>query len=402
MKTNNFRKTSAAVRARNEAASAAAKSERVRCKSEIRSLPVEVSPSEEFPVELVPTTSPLSVLRLLTAVLALALLGCSQTTADESRPGDATASAPRAQEFRGMCDASAIVALNDDLFVAGDDEDSVLRIFSRSRGGAAIHRYNLGGFLRFDANAEADLEGSARIGDRLYWITSHGNNRKGKEQESRQRFFAVAVRTNGSQPQIEPVGTAYTQLLDDLLAEPSLSQFKLHATLSLPPKTPGALNIEGLAATPEGHLLLGFRNPVPRGKALLVPLLNPAELTEGRRAKFGPPLLIDLDGYGIRSIERFRDEYLIIAGSIDGRGKSLLYRWNGESEPQPVKNVDFAGINPEAISVIGSEENPQLLVVSDDGTRNVNGVDCKNLKDPMQKSFRAVVVPLAPQLAAKP
>jgi hypothetical protein len=41
-------------------------------------------------------------------------------------------------------------------------------------------------------------------------------------------------------------------------------------------------------------------------------------------------------------------------------------------------------------------------VVSDDGTRNVNGVDCKNLKDPMQKSFRAVVVPLAPQLAAKP
>jgi hypothetical protein len=34
---------------------------------------------------------------------------------------------------------------------------------------------------------------------------------------------------------------------------------------------PGGLNIEGLAATPDGQLLIGFRNPLSEGKALLLP-----------------------------------------------------------------------------------------------------------------------------------
>ncbi|HMJ88232.1 MAG TPA: DUF3616 domain-containing protein [Candidatus Acidoferrum sp.] len=332
------------------------------------------------------------IIKLLSGLLILTQLGCSKTPAEELRT----------ESFQGMCDASAIVALNSDLFVAGDDEDSVMRVFSRSRGSVSVHQYNLAPFLRFGANDEADLEGSTRIGDRLYWITSHGNNRKGKEQESRQRFFAITVPTNAGNVRIEPVGQPYTRLLDDLIAEPAMRQFNLHAALSLPPKTPGALNIEGLTATAEGHLLLGFRNPVPRGKALLVPLLNPSDLLEGKPPKFGAPRLIDLGGYGVRSIERWRDGYLIIAGSIDGKGKSRLYHWDGGEDAPQIQDVDFAGINPEALSIIDRDGTPELLVVSDDGTRKVNGVECKQLKDPMQKSFRAMVVPIAPHLAAKP
>lgn len=330
---------------------------------------------------------------LLCLVLSLPALGCAR-----SSPGMQT----NAEHFQGMCDASAIVALNHDVFIAGDDEDSILRIFSRSKGGVAVNRYDLAPFLRFSSKDEADLEGVARVADRLYWITSHGNNRKGKEQESRQRFFAIIVRTNGNAFAVEPVGQPYTRLLDDLLAEPSLRQFNLRNALSLPPKTPGALNIEGLAATADGHLLIGFRNPVPRGKALIVPLLNPAELLENKRPKFGEPKLIDLGGYGIRSMERWRDGFLIVAGSIDGKGDSRLYHWSGtDAVPQRLPDVDFAGINPEAISVIERDGVTELLVVSDDGTRKVNGTDCKQLKDPMQKNFRAVVVTLDPQLAGK-
>ena len=70
--------------------------------------------------------------------------------------------------------------------------------------------------------------------------------------------------------------------------------------------------------------------------------------------------------------------------------------------PALMRNVDFTGINPEAISIMETSVGPELLVVSDDGTRKVNGVECKKLKDPMQKTFRAVPVSLAPQLAAKP
>lgn len=324
---------------------------------------------------------------LLCLALSVPLLGC---TREPSGTGTGNA-----EHFQGMCDASAIVALNPDLFIAGDDEDSVLRLFSRSRGSVPVHQYDLAPFLGFSSKDEADIEGAARVGDRLYWVTSHGNNRKGKEQESRQRFFAIKVQTNGDVFAVEPVGRPYTRLLDDLIAEPSLREFNLRDAAGLPPKTPGALNIEGLAATDDGHLLLGFRNPVPRGKALLVPLLNPADLLEGKPPKFGAHQLIDLGGHGIRSIERWREGFLIIAGSIDGKGKSQLYQWaGGTATPQPLKGVDFAGINPEAISVMERGTFTELLVVSDDGTRKVNGTDCKQLKDPMQKSFRAVTVAL--------
>jgi hypothetical protein len=317
--------------------------------------------------------------------------------------GRAPAAVPRLETYCGMCDASAVLALNEDLFVVGDDEDSVLRVFSRSRGGAAIQRFNLTSFLGFARDDEADLEGSTRLGDKLFWITSHGNNRKGREQESRHRFFAMAVKTNHGSVRIEPVGKPYARLLDDLLADPRLKPFNLRAALNLPPKTPGALNIEGLAATPEGHLLIGFRNPVPRGQGLVVTLLNPLELLEGKRARFAEPRLIDLGGYGIRSIERWRDGYLIIGGSVDGKGKSRLYHWSGAAgQPELLRDVNFAGLNPEAITVIERGDGPELFVVSDDGTRKVNGVECKKLKDPMQKTFRAASVALAPQLASKP
>jgi hypothetical protein len=305
------------------------------------------------------------------------------------------------ETYCGMCDASAVVALDQDLFVIADDEDSVMRVYSRQKPGAAIFRTNLTAFLRFAADDEADVEGGARIGDHFYWITSHGNNRKGREQESRQRFFAVKVERNGNGASIQAVGRPYAGLLDDLLADPRLEKFQLAASIGLPPKTPGALNIEGLAVTRDGQLLIGFRNPIPNGGALIVPLLNPAEVIEGRRAKFGEPLQLDLGGYGIRSMERWRGGYLIIGGSADGKGKSRLYEWSGGTDqPRVFPKIDFEGITPEPISVINRNGTEELFVVSDDGTRKINGVDCKKLKDPMQKTFRALEVSLGAHVAA--
>ena len=95
------------------------------------------------------------------------------------------------------------------------------------------------------------------------------------------------------------------------------------------PKEPDALNIEGLSATAEGHLLIGFRNPVPNGKALLVPLLNPNEAIDGQSPRFGDAIQLDLGGLGIRDIEWTGQAFFIIAGSFEGGHKSKLYRWNG-------------------------------------------------------------------------
>ena len=312
------------------------------------------------------------------------------------------AAAVETETYCGSCDASAMIALDPDLFVVADDEDSVMRIYSRAKGGPAVYRTNLSQFLAFGPQDEADVEGGARIGDRLYWITSHGNNRKGKEQESRQRFFAVTTKSNALGVSIQTVGRPYTGLLDDLLSEPRLAKFNLRASAHLPPKTPGALNIEGLAATPEGHLLLGFRNPVPRGGALIVPLINPAEVVQGQRARFGDPQQIQLSGNGIRSIEPWKKGYLIIAGSVDGKGKSKLYEWGGGTDqPQLMPQVDFARMNPEALAVSDQNGSPEIFVVSDDGTRLIGGIECKKLRDPMKKTFRAATFSLGAEIAHK-
>jgi hypothetical protein len=47
------------------------------------------------------------------------------------------------------------------------------------------------------------------------------------------------------------------------------------------------LNIEGLAATPEKKLLIGFRNPIRSQRALLASLENPREVMQGKAARYG-------------------------------------------------------------------------------------------------------------------
>jgi hypothetical protein len=192
---------------------------------------------------------------------------------------------------------------------------------------------------------------------------------------------------------IKPVGRPYGGLLPDLAKDPKLASFKLSAAAALAPKSKGALNIEGLCATPEGHLLLGFRNPIPQGKALIVPLLNPGELISGQHARFGSPILLELGGFGIRSIAASSGKYLIVAGSYDNDCQSVLYEWNGgENQPRRLERAELFGLNPEAIEFFQDGDTERLLVVSDDGAMLVGSKPCKQLKDPKQKSFRAVTL----------
>lgn len=297
---------------------------------------------------------------------------------------------------QGMCDASAAVALNEDLFVVGDDEDNALRVYSRRLDGPPLYEIDVSVFLGLRRGAEVDIEASARIGDRIYWLSSHGTNVKGKKRLARQRFFATTGTVRDGVIDVRPQGLPYLDLLSDLLREPRLARFGLAEAANRPPKTPGALSIEGLSATPEGHLLIGFRNPIPNGRALLVPLLNPHDVLLRQRARFGEPLLLNLGGLGIRSIEWSQGRYLIVGGTRDGRGDSWLYEWDGASlEPRRVEQLNFDNINPEAITICrdtGFET--ELLVVSDDGTVQINGQECKRLKNPAQKRFRSAVARL--------
>jgi hypothetical protein len=312
----------------------------------------------------------------------------------------ATATLPAGEEadvttYSGCCDASAAVAVDDRHFVVADDEDNILRVYERS-GGSPVMQIDLGPYLGTKRKSdEADLEGGAMVDDIIYWIGSHGRNSKGKDSPMRRRIVATRVDHAGGGLQIEPVSKPYTMLLEDLVADDRLKQFGFEQAAAKAPKSEGALNIEGLASTPDGHLLIGFRNPIPNGKAIIVPLLNPRQLFEGDRAQFGDPVVLDLNGLGIRSIGYHDGRCLIIAGHYSAGGNSHVYEWKpGEPNARLLKQITLKGLNPEGMSFVGTDGKREFLVVSDDGTRLVNGQECKTLKDPAQKRFRGIVLNL--------
>lgn len=301
----------------------------------------------------------------------------------------------RTAHFTGCCDASAAVALSEDLLVVANDEDNVLRVYSRARLGPPISTTDLTAFLNPGKKApEVDIEAAAQIRDRIYWISSHGRNAKGKEQESRHRLFATTAMVTNGGVEIKPVGSFYADLLNAMARDPRLKTFGLARASLWAPKSDGALNIEGLAATPEGHLLIGFRNPIPRGRALMVRLLNPEEVVFGKAPRFGEPILLDLDGLGIRSMEfwRDRDLYIVVGGASDGTPGSRLYMWSGRNEPPRALMTEMHSLNPEALTFVAGGGAEQLLVISDDGTLQIRGQECKKLKDPNLRRFRAITV----------
>jgi hypothetical protein len=284
-------------------------------------------------------------------------------------------------EHIGMCDASAGVALSEKLFLAVNDEDNTLRIYRNDNSGPPVSEFNLNAFLEVQGNSlEADLEGAARIGSRIFIIASHGLNREGKERFNRHRFFAVDVVTNNTGVTISPVCSPCKTLLDQLLRDPRVSPFKLAAASTRAPKEPNALNIEGLAATPEGHLLLCFRNPVPGGRALLIPLLNPENVIIGESPKFGDPIRLDLGGLGIRDMARWRGRYFIIAGPFHGGGPFHFFIWKGPGhKAKRVKSEKLGDCHPEAVVIYPDRGLRDVQILCDDGTRLISGRPCKQL-----------------------
>jgi hypothetical protein len=174
-----------------------------------------------------------------------------------------------------MSDASAAVALDAGTFLAADDETNSLRVYAIDGDGTPLALHDLSGFLGVEPkHPEADIEGAARVGTRVYWITSHGRNKNGKPRPNRYRFFATEVRGSGEGVTLTEVGQAHRGIVPAMLAEPALADLQLQRVAGadaeqargakrrrLAPKDEG-LNIEGLSAAADGRsLYIGLRNP---------------------------------------------------------------------------------------------------------------------------------------------
>lgn len=325
--------------------------------------------------------------RARTLALPLLLYACGGA----AEPGAAAppppqpSAPPRADTvvFTGACDASGAVPLGPKRFAVADDERNELYVYDADRGGAPIAVIDVSAASGPDDD-EMDLEAATRIGDRALWLASHGRNKKGKPRPARLRLFATTASADPAR--IALSSRPYTELLDALIREPALARFDLATAATRAPKAPGGLSIEGMTARPEGGVVIGFRNPVPEGRALIVTLENPLAVLEGEAPRFGAVQEVDLGGLGVRGLSWWRGDYLIAAGAIDDGAPPRLFRWDGKSPtPRPV-DADLSDLNPEGF--FSAEDRDRILVLSDDGTRRIGEKKCKKVDDPAMRQFR--------------
>ena len=320
--------------------------------------------------------------------MRICLMVLAAATALLPQPG----AAQSAFSYRGMCDASAGIALDTNHFAVADDELNVLRIYRFGQAEPAAN-VPVQKFLGTKEKKESDLEGAARIGDRIYWISSHGTNSEGEVQDRRKRLFATDI-VQGPIPSLKTTGAPFANLVERLAEDKRYEQFGLAAAAKIPPKDPGGLSIEGLAATSDGNLLIGFRNPITAsGAALVVPLKSPDKVVTGSAPEFLDPIeLKGLDGRGIRSIERYKDGFLVIAGAFGAGGNFNLFRWTGKGADAAVTvaGAPLGGLSVEGLLVLPDGEN--IMVLSDDGEVKEDGVKCKDNADEKKKSFRTLTM----------
>jgi hypothetical protein len=352
----------------------------------------------------------------------------------QTAPAPAASAAPAVQVYSGMSDASGAVALDANTFLTVDDERNILCAYRRDQSGKPISVIDLDPLLGARSKKgkppeEADFEGMATLGGKVYLIGSHGRTHTGKWRQSRMCFVAVTVEMKAGVVTVTPFGTVRRDLMTELLADPRTARLGLAAALGSPaahtedlaPKK-GGLNIEGLGAMADGKgLLIGFRNPLVAGKAILVALTNPAAVVaEGAKPVFGEPILLPLPVWkegkridaGVRSIEWSPrvGAYLISAGPADERKVFAIYKWSGKPSDAPVlleqatrAVAAVEHFTPEAIIIYPHSDRFQLL--SDDGSRRVQVAgadDClpgefqagwtenKSLKDLAKRTFRSL------------
>ncbi len=322
--------------------------------------------------------------------------------------------------FSGASNASSAQDLGGGYMLVADDEFNTLNLYPTTTSSAPLAKFDFTSNLNLTdtANPEIDLEASARLGNRIFWMGSESNSKKGATRTNRDRVFATDVSGSGAATTLSYVGY-YGKLKEDLLAwdaaNGNVLGLNASAASGVIPETDGGVgyNIEGLAFKPgTSTAYIGFRAPLEttssRNLALIVPVTNFADLVTGAAssATFAAPIQLDLGGRAIRELKCNDQGCLILAGPATGGSNFALYSWSGNVGDAPHLRNDLQSL---AISMDGSLEsivnlpagNPdsdaltgqtlQLLTDNGDSVFYGDGTGAKDLVGPAQdwQKFRA-------------
>ncbi|MEW6445408.1 MAG: ExeM/NucH family extracellular endonuclease [Pseudomonadota bacterium] len=308
---------------------------------------------------------------------------------DPGAAGSTQTFTPNAGTTQDSSDASTAIALNANWMVVGDDEANVLRVYSRE-GGAAVKEWSYASDLGLGSN-ELDLEAGTRIGDTLYFIGSHSNSSGGSEDNNREHVFAVTVSGSGADTTFTYVNQ-YAGLESDLAAWDSNNTHGLGANYfgltassagGVAPEAASGFSIEGMTANQAGNaLLLALRAPqsstTSRDKAVIVSVDLANLFTT---PSFGAPVELDLDGRGIRSIEKAADGngYLVLAGpagaaSVEATQDFRLYRLDNALTTATEIDVDLdallvatGGSFETIVDVLNTAQGTLVQLLQDNG-----------------------------------
>jgi hypothetical protein len=119
--------------------------------------------------------------------------------------------------YRGACDGSAVAYLDFDHFVGMSDADQRLRIYKRGTAGDALQALDYSPGVGVATTAKVDFEELARVGDRIYALSSHGRKDDGNKDPDRYRFVGIDI--TGQAPSFSfSVAGSRISLLSDMLA----------------------------------------------------------------------------------------------------------------------------------------------------------------------------------------
>jgi hypothetical protein len=291
----------------------------------------------------------------------------------QQKQDSTTALTSRILKFDKIYEPSGIQQLADGRLVIIEDEPAhPIHIMNINNKAEMTENKTLGVLLRIAFGRKLDdLEALTKGPDGyLYAATSHKRNKKGKRKADRELLIRFKIEAN--------------KIVDTGIVSGLYDAIKTSGVLGAVDKQGMGglynLNIEALSFDRKNRLMLGLRNPLINGKSIILIVNNPAAMFAGKQAPVivKKPILLDLKGGGIRAMSydnRFKGYLLtneIYVNDSNNVKYSQISFWDGNPghKAKPFKLPELSNTNNvEGISPVLINGDPQLMLVSDNGSK---------------------------------